>query len=164
MVMASFKFLYVLICLFLLIDMECVTAEKEYSVCSEPVPHANITTHEAHCSKPQLPPLNKVRPASSTRKKDSTSSKSRKSHKSAKPKEPVEEEDLDALLAEMSVSEKTCAYGKCKRSPSLLGIRCSLCHNLYCVEHSIPEVHGCGDAAKERARRESKVSSGEKLI
>lgn len=133
------------------------------SICSKRIPAANVVSHEAHCSKTQVSPTPLTRDTSSKPPKKSNSSKQRKSRKAAKPKSMKEqgEEDLDALLAEMVLSEKVCGYQKCKSSTNLLGLKCSFCHRMFCVEHSIPEVHGCGEAAKGHARKQFKKSSGE---
>ena len=118
----------------------------------------NLVTHEAHCSKSQQLSSSASDSTAKSSKKP-TGRKQRKSQKTSKPEPAVE--DLDTLLAEMTVSEKTCNYPKCKRRTNLLGVRCSLCRKGFCVEHSIPEVHGCGEAAKLHARRDIKKPTSE---
>ena len=63
-------------------------------------------------------------------------------------------DDLDAMLAEMTLLDSTCGFPKCKKSVNLLGLRCQFCSHRFCMEHSIPEVHGCSDAAKKHARQQ----------
>ena len=35
--------------------------------------------------------------------------------------------DLDAMLAEMTLQDSTCGYPKCKKTIKLLGLRCQFC-------------------------------------
>ena len=65
---------------------------------------------------------------------------------------PEAEEDLDSLLAAMKQADSTCSHPKCKKQVNVLGMRCRFCQRKYCVEHSIPEVHGCAEEAKKHAR------------
>ena len=66
-----------------------------------------------------------------------------------------ESNELDMLLLEVTQLDSTCAQSKCKKSVKLVSAKCSLCARRYCLEHSLPEVHGCGDAAKRSARQAS---------
>ena len=79
-------------------------------------------------------------PAKNICKRPSTASKS--------------EPDIDELIAEMTKADSTCKFPKCSKSISLLGVQCPFCKQHYCVEHSLAEVHGCGEAARLRAHRE----------
>jgi len=134
------------------LESESSESVEHCSTCGRNVPVANLTTHRAHCGHSHT---------SSSSSSCVTSSKATPKKKSRKQaKSEAVEEDLDALLAEMSVSDTACGLAGCRRKPSLIGQRCSLCRRLFCVEHSIPEVHGCGKAAKERARRQHKKSAG----
>ena len=73
--------------------------------------------------------------------------------------------ELDELIAQMRLADSTCGYPDCKKSVSLLGMRCTFCNRKYCTSHNIAEVHGCGTAAKKHARdkmeREAKEQMGE---
>ena len=60
--------------------------------------------------------------------------------------------ELDELIAQMMLADSTCGYPDCKKSVSLLGVRCTFCTRKYCTSHNIAEVHGCGTAAKKHAR------------
>lgn len=76
--------------------------------------------------------------------------------KQAKPKPSVSkqqgEEDFDKLLASFTKLDSQCAYDACKQSVRTLGQTCQCCKKIYCLSHHIPEVHGCGEEAKRRAR------------
>ena len=63
-------------------------------------------------------------------------------------------EDLDALLAEVKLADSTCKFSKCSKPVSLLGVQCQFCKSRYCMEHSLAEIHGCGDAAKVKSRKD----------
>jgi len=71
--------------------------------------------------------------------------------------------DLDAMLAEMTLQDSTCGFPKCKKTINLLGLRCQFCNRRFCMEHSIPEVHGCSDAAKKHAQQQ-KLKSKNKSV
>ena len=79
--------------------------------------------------------------------------------------------DLDALLNEIKVyvsedepaihfcistdmdrDPTKCKFGTCSRPVHLMGTVCKLCAYTYCQRHSLPEVHGCGQAARAAAR------------
>jgi len=62
--------------------------------------------------------------------------------------------DLDAMLAEMTLQDSTCGFPKCKKTINLLGLRCQFCNRRFCMEHSIPEVHGCSDPANKHAQQQ----------
>lgn len=62
------------------------------------------------------------------------------------------EEDFDKLLASFTKLDSQCAYDACKQSVRTLGQTCQCCKKIYCLSHHIPEVHGCGEEAKRRAR------------
>ncbi|KAM9301529.1 DNA-binding protein SMUBP-2 [Gastrophryne carolinensis] len=61
-------------------------------------------------------------------------------------------DSLDALLAEVVKADNTCGFVKCKASVVTVGDFCIHCNKRFCLSHHIPEVHGCGDKAKARAR------------
>ncbi|XP_015911293.2 DNA-binding protein SMUBP-2 [Parasteatoda tepidariorum] len=78
--------------------------------------------------------------------------------KAVKPKQKVlklkesNEDDFDALIEQAMKADKTCFYEKCKKSVAALSQMCHFCKGRFCFEHFLPEVHGCGDAAKAHAR------------
>ncbi|KAM5138011.1 DNA-binding protein SMUBP-2 isoform 1-T1 [Mantella aurantiaca] len=61
-------------------------------------------------------------------------------------------DNFDALLAETVKADNTCGFGKCKTSVVTVGDFCIHCNKRFCLSHHIPEVHGCGERAKARAR------------
>lgn len=79
----------------------------------------------------------------------SRSSKSRNKNVST-----VDEEDIDAFLDSIVKEDWTCHYpdGKCKASTKVLGRVCPFCRKRFCFSHSLPEIHGCGNAAAAHAR------------
>lgn len=70
-----------------------------------------------------------------------------------------ESDDLDTMLAEMTLLDSTCSVHECKKKVNLLGLQCHLCHRRFCMEHNIPETHGCSEAAKKYARQAVKPRS-----
>lgn len=79
-------------------------------------------------------------------------SKSTKKQKKKKILELESEEDFDVLIAAAMKENVSCAFACCKESTATLGQNCPFCARRYCLRHHIPEVHGCGDMAKARAR------------
>eukprot|EP00930_Biecheleria_cincta_P004590 TRINITY_DN105506_c0_g1_i1.p1 TRINITY_DN105506_c0_g1~~TRINITY_DN105506_c0_g1_i1.p1 ORF type:complete len:1124 (-),score=248.83 TRINITY_DN105506_c0_g1_i1:317-3688(-) len=68
-----------------------------------------------------------------------------------------DDDDLDAVLLELTSQDSTCAFGTCKAKINTLMdmvSKCKHCSKRFCVAHAQAEVHGCGDAAMraERAR------------
>ena len=49
-----------------------------------------------------------------------------------------------------------CPHGPCKMSTKLVSLDCGLCGKAFCIAHATPEVHGCGDAVKKKARKQAK--------
>lgn len=60
---------------------------------------------------------------------------------------------LDDLLQAAQQQDNVCNAQRCKMKISLLGQTCSFCNRRYCFEHSMPEVHGCGDQARKEMRK-----------
>ena len=74
--------------------------------------------------------------------------------KSKQTRTSANDDDLDTLLAEMTLTDSTCKFPKCSKSISLLSVQCRFCKDRYCMEHSLAEVHGCGDAARLQSRKD----------
>ena len=102
----------------------------------------NKSPHDKTEQMPLRPDKSQAKTKLSSRKKSSSKTIS----------DPVE--DLDALLAEVKLTDSTCRYSKCSKNVSLLGAQCQFCKSRFCMEHSLAEIHGCGDAAKEKARKD----------
>ena len=110
------------------------------STCLATVPKSNIELHKLRC-----------RPTPSAPEKPKSSKGKKKSSKSCK---NVDEEDLDKLLESFNKLDNVCNQEKCKEKISVLGVTCPHCRTRFCLSHGMPEVHGCGDAAKREARRQ----------
>lgn len=139
------------------------------SLCHKTVPKMNITTHEAACHKiqtsketsppqplatstqPLATPKQDTQPLAAPKQDTSINSKPKPKKKPAAKLETMED-DLDHLLAEVTLKHSTCGFAKCKRKVSVLGFLCQFCRKKFCTEHSIPETHGCGEEAKRHAR------------
>lgn len=78
--------------------------------------------------------------------------------------EKTDDDDFDALLAEVVKADKTCSFDKCKKSVAVLSQVCQFCKGHFCFSHFIPEAHGCGYLAKQHARsqirKEGKLYAG----
>lgn len=135
-----------------------ITDSKEQicDLCGHAIPVLNWELHHMQCVKsaedivkgrihhtPVMTSkerMQKERPPQNICKRPSAASKS--------------EPDVDELIAEMTKADSTCKFPKCSKSVSLLGVQCLFCKQHYCVEHSLAEVHGCGEAARLHSRRE----------
>ncbi|PAA79867.1 hypothetical protein BOX15_Mlig022361g1, partial [Macrostomum lignano] len=96
----------------------------------------------------------------SNQKSDGSAIKKQQANKKKQQAEAVDnntEEDFDALLAEFAAMDSVCGYPDCKTPVRTVGHGCAHCRRRYCFSHFVPEVHGCGQAAREAARR---VASG----
>ncbi len=64
----------------------------------------------------------------------------------------------DRILDEALAKRKhgLCHFGGCSVVTSIVMVytTCRHCANAFCTSHSLPEVHGCGDAAAKAARKE----------
>lgn len=65
----------------------------------------------------------------------------------------VDPDDFDAMLDSIKKLDSKCAFKKCKVLTNTLGRNCEYCSLRFCLTHLMPEIHGCGDAVKEAARR-----------
>ena len=113
--------------------------------CGKSVPQCNIQLHSLHCSKQTT---QMMRESSASKSKAKPAKKKRPSVKSKD-----ESDDLDAMLAEMTLMDSRCGFQGCKKNVNLLGLQCQFCNKRFCMEHTIPEVHGCAEAAKKHARQ-----------
>ena len=113
--------------------------------CKKEVPAENLELHQLRCKGQTRKPLERkdVRPKFSKTKKKNKN----KADKFEK------EEDFDTLIAAAIEENSKCASHKCKTLTATLGQNCKFCGKRFCLEHRIPEVHGCGADARARARR-----------
>ncbi|XP_056382691.1 DNA-binding protein SMUBP-2 [Hyla sarda] len=90
------------------------------------------------------------------KKKKEATEKKKTGSKSKIDKKPAAEnldaDNFDALIASVVKADSTCGFAKCKSSVVTVGEFCVHCNKRYCLSHHIPEVHGCGDRAKAKAR------------
>ena len=121
--------------------------------CGKNIIKANVQLHELGC--PQNP-HKKQRPCSASSKKQEPFSKSsaprRFDKELAKKVNSVDSDDIDALIATVQKMDKFCCFKKCKTSVQTLCNVCNFCQGRYCMSHHMPEIHGCGDAARAEAR------------
>lgn len=122
--------------------------------CGKSVPECNINFHSLSCLQVKAPVMKDS--DSVQRKQLKLSGAQKKQHKPVKSKES---DDLDAMLAEMTLMDSSCGYQGCKKKVNLLGLRCRFCSMRFCMEHNIPEVHGCPEAAKKHARQVTRSTS-----
>ena len=124
-------------------------SDVKCDICQKLVPQQNLTLHKLRCSvtEPAPKPKQKLLLKSLPTVDDKT-----------------EKEDVDTILSEFKKVDNICNLRLCKTNISLIGQLCSLCHRRFCLSHHLPEVHGCGDAAREQARamtvKQGFVSSG----
>lgn len=74
-------------------------------------------------------------------------------HQAAQVLGKVADDDFDALIATVKAMDSKCSYKKCKTLTNTLGRNCVHCMRRFCLQHLMPEIHGCGDAAKIHARQ-----------
>lgn len=60
---------------------------------------------------------------------------------------------LDSVMLMIKSSERTCSHVKCHSKTTLAYHHCELCNKRYCINHSLPEVHGCAEAVKILERK-----------
>ena len=142
-------------------DSELVTT---CSLCKKRVPSCNIQLHSLRCEqimRSNLGESSNMEPRSEeTRAR--TISKPQKNKAKTKPSAKQPEEDFDKMLASFTKLDTQCAFNGCKQSIRTLGQLCKCCERTFCLSHHIPEVHGCGEAAKVRARQLASKPNGAK--
>ena len=134
-------------------EVEKETGKVACKWCNKDVIKANIQLHELGCPKN----INRNRkPCSASSNKQPSvaeSSASRRFDKELKKKvNAVDDDDIDALIATVKKMDNFCCFKKCKISVLTLCNVCSFCQGRYCMSHHMPEIHGCGDAARAEAR------------
>ncbi|RWS25935.1 DNA-binding protein SMUBP-2-like protein [Leptotrombidium deliense] len=76
----------------------------------------------------------------------------------------TDEENIDELIATVKKMDSVCSFENCKSKVSVLGLNCQFCKRRFCLSHSMPEIHGCGDdvraLARSVARKEGKLYPG----
>uniref|UniRef100_A0A182YHJ3 Uncharacterized protein n=1 Tax=Anopheles stephensi TaxID=30069 RepID=A0A182YHJ3_ANOST len=64
----------------------------------------------------------------------------------------VVDKNLDRVLEAVKIVDLTCDFKGCKQKTNLVGTDCSFCKDRFCFKHSLPEIHGCGEAVKRKER------------
>ncbi len=130
------------------------------TICGKPILQAYLELHQVHCEKllaatvtsraddkPTAIPTKPLQTASSKPKKTKKAGVTQSSKGDST-------DDLDAMLAELSLSDSRCSHHSCSKSVNVLGALCQFCRRRYCMAHSVPEVHGCSEPAKQFAKRQ----------
>ncbi|PSN36020.1 DNA-binding protein SMUBP-2 [Blattella germanica] len=78
----------------------------------------------------------------------------KKQEKSKKPTKKQEPEDFESLMAEFQEMDKKCHWSTCSTPTDLVGLVCVHCKHKFCLTHGLPEIHGCGEAARKLAKQE----------
>lgn len=131
--------------------------------CSAKVPKMNFELHKIRCSS--LQPAQKQSERLESNRTSSSSVKKKKSKKSTLKatssgnskqtlKQANQDEDIDAMLDHFASLNSKCLFKTCKKSITTLGQKCEYCSQVFCLSHHMAEIHGCGDAAKIKARRD----------
>lgn len=130
-------------------------------------------------SEPSASPRDVSDASNSPRSPTTTPSRSRrKQHRNGRkrtdgvgkedPKVEIEEADdddlLDRMVAESEAQAERCHWQGCGQSVNILNMKCRHCHMKYCYEHGLPEAHGCGDAARQWAKREKPLNAQQHAI
>lgn len=71
-----------------------------------------------------------------------------------KPKKKQAPEDFDSVIAEFQEKDKRCSWTNCRIAVDLVALICVHCRQRFCISHGLPEVHGCGGAARKTAKHE----------
>lgn len=127
--------------------------------CNKRIPTCNLSLHLLRCEQLHQPKLRNS--GSGPSEARSGSSKHPKNNKKKKPRDPctanpskITAEDFDEMIASFIKLDSECAFDGCHQSVRTLSEKCVCCEKTYCLSHRIPEVHGCGAAAKIRARKQ----------
>ena len=121
--------------------------------CGKEVPKDNMQLHSIGCKSVVASVGDTVHSASSavTKRKKRTKTKSA----------DAADDDFDTLVEQFRKSNNSCGSPKCKESVQMLGQVCRFCDVIFCLKHHMAEVHGCGHAAKVKARGDiSKPNQG----
>ncbi|XP_035827063.1 DNA-binding protein SMUBP-2 isoform X2 [Aplysia californica] len=161
---------------------EAAVEKSACSVCEKEVLKANLPLHELHCQRrvrAEAAGSSDVssgdrtgersqaqgKPSSASVKKKDMRLKEKKNQKEkGKPKEThvqkaadalkkIDDDDFEGLIASITELDSKCAFKKCKTLTNTLGRHCDFCTRRFCLSHLMPEIHGCGSAAKDAARR-----------
>ena len=64
-------------------------------------------------------------------------------------------DDFDELLRLADKMNNVCNLKGCKTNIHVLGQECEFCNRRFCLSHHMAEIHGCGDAVRAKAKKNS---------
>eukprot|EP00088_Acartia_fossae_P006397 TRINITY_DN12950_c0_g1_i6.p1 TRINITY_DN12950_c0_g1~~TRINITY_DN12950_c0_g1_i6.p1 ORF type:complete len:989 (-),score=212.71 TRINITY_DN12950_c0_g1_i6:60-3026(-) len=140
-------------------DTEESNAEKKPQVnialvtccnCLKEMPKSNIELHKLRCN------VNTEKSSHESTKLKATEGvkvAAKKKTKKGKPKNS-NDEDFDTICEEFENMNKVCNFTGCKTKVSIIGANCAHCRVRFCLNHSMAELHGCGEAARIAARQQ----------
>ncbi|KAL3878418.1 hypothetical protein ACJMK2_030771 [Sinanodonta woodiana] len=121
--------------------------------CGKDVIKANFQLHELHCARKQKQDQHQQNVNTLKSQEQSKAGKGKSRMPNVVEKlEKIDKDDFEALIATVQTFDGSCCFRKCKTPTATLGYTCEFCQGRFCLSHHIPEVHGCGDAAKAAAR------------
>nr|CAB3255538.1 ZF(AN1/A20like)-2 zinc finger protein 2 [Phallusia mammillata] len=124
-------------------------------ICGKNLPQTNMDLHLMHCArilrmKASMEASKKTdNKIQSAPKKKGGAGKNKKQ----KQKEPQKDDDFE-ILNDAIASNRICCHGNCSSYVTTTGQQCAVCKRMFCLKHSLPEVHGCGSGARTQARRQ----------
>ncbi|KAK4317794.1 hypothetical protein Pmani_011149 [Petrolisthes manimaculis] len=134
---------------------DTVPQTKRCGVCRKDVPVMNWSVHTAQCERHRDrggQGRNRDKYQVVNEAKQKTRKKNTKKEKRDKGKEE-KEEDFDSIISHFTKENNTCSHPPCSTSTTVIAQLCPFCRRTFCLAHHIPEIHGCGDAARHEARK-----------
>lgn len=121
--------------------------------CNKDVIKANISLHEIHCARQQKDRARSAQGIKTDSCHKNVNKKTQNPNSAVVSRlQKIDNDDFDALINAAQKIDRSCSFKKCKTKISTLGQVCEFCQGVYCLTHHMPEIHGCGEAAKAQAR------------
>lgn len=57
----------------------------------------------------------------------------------------------DELIQKFIKENDTCSHDTCDKFIKVIRLNCQFCNKFFCTSHVLPEIHGCGQAARKSA-------------
>ncbi|XP_015608745.1 DNA-binding protein SMUBP-2 [Cephus cinctus] len=89
-----------------------------------------------------------------TTSKPSTNRKRNKNKNKAIEPSSDKDDDIDKIIATVTANDYVCGMNGCKKSTQLIHQTCEFCKTRFCLQHGMQEIHGCGDAIRQKERNE----------
>jgi len=132
-------------------SFKSVTKDVECNNCKKAVPKNNIELHKIRCTVK----LEEVKEnIGSDNGAKSKKKKAKKKEQNIANKIKSSDDDFESLCEEFQKLDQVCNFPKCKKLVSTLGVTCKFCGLRFCLNHSMPEIHGCGEEARKAARQQ----------